>query len=161
MLAHLSISDFAIVARLDLDLHAGMTVLTGETGAGKSILIDALGLTLGERASTKVVRSGAERAEVVAVFDFDFIQSFEAVGRESRADHIDGIDTAGRHFMQNIGGVRLNPGLLAEARLVADRPFGFFQSQLPREQFSGLFALCLVGIAALNIHLRQAVERHQ
>ena len=69
MLAHLSVRDFAIVARLDLDLHAGMTVLTGETGAGKSILIDALGLTLGERASTKVVRSGAERAEVVAVFE--------------------------------------------------------------------------------------------
>ena len=70
MLAHLSVRDFAIVARLDLDLHAGMTVLTGETGAGKSILIDALGLTLGERASTKVVRSGAERAEVVAIFEF-------------------------------------------------------------------------------------------
>jgi DNA repair protein RecN (Recombination protein N) len=69
VLAHLSVRDFAIVARLDLDLHAGMTVLTGETGAGKSILIDALGLTLGERASTKVVRSGAERAEVVAVFE--------------------------------------------------------------------------------------------
>jgi len=69
MLAHLSVRDFAIVERLDLDLHAGMTVLTGETGAGKSILIDALGLTLGERASTKVVRKGAERAEVIAVFE--------------------------------------------------------------------------------------------
>lgn len=69
MLVHLSVRDFAIVERLDLDLHAGMTVLTGETGAGKSILIDALGLTLGERASTKVVRTGAERAEVVAVFE--------------------------------------------------------------------------------------------
>ncbi len=69
MLAHLSVRDFAIVEGLDLDLHAGMTVLTGETGAGKSILIDALGLTLGERANTKVVRNGAERAEVVAVFE--------------------------------------------------------------------------------------------
>ncbi len=69
MLAQLSVRDFAIVERLDLDLRAGMTVLTGETGAGKSILIDALGLTLGERASAKVVRSGAERAEVVAVFE--------------------------------------------------------------------------------------------
>ena len=59
MLVHLSVRYFAIVERLDLDLHAGMTVLTGETGAGKSILIDALGLTLGERASTKVVRTGA------------------------------------------------------------------------------------------------------
>jgi len=71
MLAHLSVRDFAIVEGLDLDLHAGMTVLTGETGAGKSILIDALGLTLGERANTKVVRNGAERAEVVAVFELE------------------------------------------------------------------------------------------
>jgi DNA repair protein RecN (Recombination protein N) len=71
VLAHLSVRDFAIVARLDLDLKAGMTVLTGETGAGKSILIDALGLTLGERASTNVVRKGAERAEVVAVFELE------------------------------------------------------------------------------------------
>jgi DNA repair protein RecN (Recombination protein N) len=69
VLAQLSVRDFAIVERLDLELRAGMTVLTGETGAGKSILIDALGLTLGERASAKVVRSGAERAEVVAVFE--------------------------------------------------------------------------------------------
>jgi DNA repair protein RecN (Recombination protein N) len=69
MLAHLSVRDFAIVERLDLDLRAGMTVLTGETGAGKSILIDALGLTLGERANTKVLRKGAERAEVIAVFE--------------------------------------------------------------------------------------------
>jgi DNA repair protein RecN (Recombination protein N) len=69
VLAHLAVRDFAIVEQLDLELGAGMTVLTGETGAGKSILIDALGLTLGERASTKVVRAGARQAEVVAVFE--------------------------------------------------------------------------------------------
>ena len=69
MLAHFNVRDFAIVEGLDLELQAGMTVLTGETGAGKSILIDALGLTLGERASTKVVRDGADQAEVVAAFE--------------------------------------------------------------------------------------------
>ena len=69
MLAHFNVRDFAIVEHLDQELHAGMTVLTGETGAGKSILIDALGLTLGERANTKVVRKGADQAEVVATFD--------------------------------------------------------------------------------------------
>lgn len=69
MLAHLGVRDFAIVDRLELELQAGMTVLTGETGAGKSILVDALGLTLGERASAKAVRSGAAQAEVVAVFE--------------------------------------------------------------------------------------------
>src|SRR5262245_39606643 len=66
MLLHLSIRDFAIVERLDLEFRAGFTALTGETGAGKSILIDALALALGERADANVVRAGCERAEVAA-----------------------------------------------------------------------------------------------
>src|SRR5215510_5671852 len=69
MLLHLSIRDFAIVERLDLEFRAGFTALTGETGAGKSILIDALALALGERAEADSVRTGAERAEVSAEFD--------------------------------------------------------------------------------------------
>lgn len=68
MLAHLAIRDFAILDRLELDLEAGLTVLTGETGAGKSIVIDALALALGERAEAGVVRHGATRAEVTAAF---------------------------------------------------------------------------------------------
>ncbi len=68
MLAHLSIRDFAIVDRLELAFEAGFTALTGETGAGKSILIDALALALGERADAGSVRAGCERAEVVAEF---------------------------------------------------------------------------------------------
>jgi len=69
VLTQLTVRDFAIVEQLDLELGAGMTVLTGETGAGKSILVDALGLALGQRASAKIVRSGVEQAEVIAVFD--------------------------------------------------------------------------------------------
>ena len=69
MLRHLHIRDFAIVDDLELDLDAGMTVLSGETGAGKSILLDALGLTLGDRADSATVRHGAERAEITAMFD--------------------------------------------------------------------------------------------
>ena len=69
MLRHLSIRDFVIVDRAELDFAAGFTVLTGETGAGKSILVDALGLVLGERAEAGMVRQGAERAEVSAAFD--------------------------------------------------------------------------------------------
>ena len=68
MLKRLQIRDLAVIERLELEFRPGMTVLTGETGAGKSILIDALGLALGERADTSVVRSGAERAEVTAAF---------------------------------------------------------------------------------------------
>ena len=69
MLSQLLIRDLAIVTTLELDLQAGLTALTGETGAGKSILIDALGLALGERADNGMIRAGSERAEVTAVFD--------------------------------------------------------------------------------------------
>jgi len=68
VLVALSIRDFAVVDRLDLEFEPGFTTLTGETGAGKSILIDALALALGERADATVVRAGCERAEVTAEF---------------------------------------------------------------------------------------------
>ena len=69
MLLRLIVRDFVIVDRLELEFGKGFGALTGETGAGKSILVDALSLALGERADATVVRSGAERAEVSAEFD--------------------------------------------------------------------------------------------
>ena len=69
MLRRLTLRDFVIVPALDLDFQAGFSVLTGETGAGKSILIDALQLTLGSRGDAGVVREGAARAELSAEFD--------------------------------------------------------------------------------------------
>src|SRR6516225_11483406 len=69
MLTHLQIRDFAIIDAVELELHAGLTVLTGETGAGKSILVDALQLLAGGRAGAEVVRHGAERAEIAATFE--------------------------------------------------------------------------------------------
>lgn len=71
MLLHLSIRDFAIVDRLELDFESGFTALTGETGAGKSILIDALALALGERADSLAIRAGSERAEINAEFGIE------------------------------------------------------------------------------------------
>ena len=68
-LQHIVLRDFVIVRELDLDLSTGFTALTGETGAGKSILIDALQLVLGGRAESGVVREGATRAEICAEFD--------------------------------------------------------------------------------------------
>lgn len=68
MLAQLTISNFAIVRELEIDFHSGMTAITGETGAGKSIAIDALGLCLGGRAEGDMVRTGAARADLCARF---------------------------------------------------------------------------------------------
>ncbi|MBT8520613.1 DNA repair protein RecN [Polynucleobacter paneuropaeus] len=69
MLQNLALRDFVIVDQLELDLASGFTVLTGETGAGKSILLDALGLVLGERADSSQIREGAQRAEISALFE--------------------------------------------------------------------------------------------
>ena len=74
MLRSLSIRDFVIVDRMELEFDTGFTVLTGETGAGKSILIDALALVLGARADALVVRQDAERAEVSAEFDISTLK---------------------------------------------------------------------------------------
>jgi DNA repair protein RecN (Recombination protein N) len=78
MLRTLSIRDFVIVEQLDLEFQAGFTVLTGETGAGKSILIDALAAVLGERAESGLVREGRDKAEVSAEFAADRIPALAA-----------------------------------------------------------------------------------
>ena len=68
MLSHLTIRSLAVIDRIELDCTPGMTALTGETGAGKSIVVDALGLLLGARAHADMIRTGADRAEVCGVF---------------------------------------------------------------------------------------------
>jgi DNA repair protein RecN (Recombination protein N) len=78
MLVHLSIHNYAIVEHLDLELDRGMSVITGETGAGKSIMLDALGLTLGDRADSGVVRPGADKADILATFDVSDIPEASA-----------------------------------------------------------------------------------
>ncbi len=82
MLKFLSIRDFVIVSSLELDFSSGFTALTGETGAGKSILIDALSLALGERGDASMVRNGRERAEITAEFDISALPQLRAWLRE-------------------------------------------------------------------------------
>lgn len=69
MLTHLSIRNYAIAEQLDIEFSAGMTAITGETGAGKSIILGALGLALGDRADREVVRSGSDRADISVEFE--------------------------------------------------------------------------------------------
>lgn len=103
MLRHLSIKNFVIVDQIELDFVSGFTVLTGETGAGKSILIDALALTLGERGESGQVRQDCERAEISAEFDIqalpvllDWLQAQELEGDDNVCLLRRSIDSSGR-----------------------------------------------------------------
>ena len=64
MISHISIKDFAIIKELELDLHPGLNIITGETGAGKSIVIEAVSMALGSRADTDYIRTGADKASI-------------------------------------------------------------------------------------------------
>ncbi len=91
MLSHIHLKNFAIIEKLDLELKTGMTALTGETGAGKSILIDAIGLVLGDRAESGVVRHGADKAEITLTVELDDTPSAQAwLAEQDLSDDNDG-----------------------------------------------------------------------
>ena len=69
MLKHLYIKNFTLIDTLDIDLYAGFSVITGETGAGKSIILGAIGLLLGQRADSKAIKTGADKCVIEAHFD--------------------------------------------------------------------------------------------
>lgn len=87
MLTHLAVSDYAIVQAVSVDLGAGMTVISGETGAGKSIMLDALALCLGDRADASSVRHGAQRAEISACFDISSNSPAQLWLKDRALDH--------------------------------------------------------------------------
>lgn len=91
MLKYLSIRDFVIVDTLELDFGTGFTALTGETGAGKSILIDALSLALGERGDAAMVRNGCARAEIGAEFEIANLPQVQAFLREQELEGDEGV----------------------------------------------------------------------
>src|SRR3989442_1783073 len=83
MLTRLSIRDIVLIDRLDIDFGAGLSVLTGETGAGKSILLDAFALALGARGDVALVRQGADQGQVTAAFELPFAHPVRALIAES------------------------------------------------------------------------------
>ncbi|MCZ6710042.1 MAG: DNA repair protein RecN [Gammaproteobacteria bacterium] len=99
MLKTLIVRDFALVESLDINLQSGLTVITGESGAGKSILLGALGLVLGDRADTDTIRPGANRADVSAEFDI----SGDSVAQGFLAEHaLDDADQPSRCLVRRL-----------------------------------------------------------
>lgn len=92
MLVHIAIKNLAIVKKVDLALGLGLTAITGETGAGKSIALDALGLCLGDRAESNMVRDDADKAEVVAHFDVAKVKSARTFLKEHELQQDDNLD---------------------------------------------------------------------
>lgn len=109
MLVHLSLKQFAVVSEAELGFGPGLTVISGETGAGKSLLVDALGLISGLRADSGVVRHGADRAELVAGFSLDDVPLARAWLRDNELDehHVDEQDACQiRRVIRADGGSR-------------------------------------------------------
>lgn len=79
LLKHLHIRDFAVIEEVDIAFNDGLTVFTGETGAGKSIMVGALGLVLGDRSDSGIVRTGCERTEITAIFDIENENGIQSV----------------------------------------------------------------------------------
>jgi DNA repair protein RecN (Recombination protein N) len=123
MLLHLAIRNFVIVDELELDFDAGFTALTGETGAGKSILIDALALALGGRADAGDVRAGSERADVTAEFSIEGHAALQAWLREQALEG-DGERLLMRRVVDRAGRSRAflngHPATLAQLREAGD-----------------------------------------
>lgn len=120
MLTELRIRNFAIIETLALPLARGFNVLSGETGAGKSIIVGALGLLLGERASTDLIRSGAERATVEGVFDVSDRPEIVALLDERGIDADESLVVLKREIVAAgrarawVNGTTVNAGILAE-----------------------------------------------
>ena len=122
MLLELNIRNIALIERLHLELGEGLNVLTGETGAGKSIVIDSVNLVLGGRADRELIRTGADRASVQAVFDVAGNEKIRSLLESWQLEDEDGILTLGRELSQsgrNICRVAGNVVPLSQLRQIA------------------------------------------
>src|SRR5215468_5087123 len=88
MLRFLRVRNFALIDHLELEFDGGFSLLSGETGAGKSILVDALGLLAGAKASSEMIRSGESKATVEAIFDTDLAEELDRLGLDSEGSDV-------------------------------------------------------------------------
>ena len=100
MLLEVSIKNFAIIEQVSLNFEKGMTILSGETGAGKSIIIDAMNLMLGARSTTDVIRHGAAKAEIEGLFSFEHSRALEQILEEQGIEVADELIIR-REILQN------------------------------------------------------------
>src|SRR3954465_540049 len=164
MLTELRIKNFAIIESLTLPLGKGFNVLSGETGAGKSIIVGALSLLLGERASADVIRTGAERATVEGVFDVGDRPEIRSLLDERGIDVDESIVVLKREVAVGrarawINGTTVNAGLLAEVGRLLVNLHGQHEAQTlldPDAQRRILDAFA--GSTALAAQVREAHE---
>src|SRR5258706_643377 len=90
MLVELTVENYAVVEKVRVRFHHGLNLLTGETGSGKSIVVDALGLLFGGRASPEMVRTGAERARISAIFEVPTTEAWSRFAANSGIEAEDG-----------------------------------------------------------------------
>src|SRR6056297_3131656 len=108
MLRTLRIENFALIDELQIDLGPGLIALTGETGAGKSIIVDALNAALGERVTSEAIRGGADRARVEATFDLDDTPAALAAAERTGLAPEDGAITLSRTIASGRSYYRVN-----------------------------------------------------
>lgn len=123
MIRHLHIENYALIEHLDIDFHSGFSVITGETGAGKSIIIGAIGLLLGQRADSKAMKAGAKRCVIESTFDVSSYQ-LEAFFRENDFD-FDGTECIIRRELTASGKSRAfindTPASLAQLKEIGEQ----------------------------------------
>ena len=175
MLVHISVNNFAIASHLEMEFNRGMTVITGETGAGKSIMLDALGLTLGDRADAGVVRTGCERADIHATFDISGIK--DAKDWLEKKELLNGNDCLLRRVITREGRSRAyinsHPATLQDLKVLGEMLIDIHsqhahQSLLKKDQqcrlvdnFAGLgdIAHNLKAVARQHQHLQQKLSQ--
>ena len=162
MLKNLLVSNFAIIDRVELDLDHGLTVVTGETGAGKSIIVGALGLLLGARGDQSLIRDGAERCEVAAQFEvgrlnevLDWLESNELPAEEGQC-HIRRVLKRGQSSRAFINGSPVPAAVLAELGSLLLDIHGQHENQ--RLMLEDHQRALLDGYGALDPHLRAVAD---